>query len=253
MHWRIAVLAGLVALPATLAAQHDYRNLDHGRPVASEDAYPVEQGAFELMLPLASEWHDGATGVMLEPEVMWGFVRNGMVGLGGPIRLGDGGGLAGLRPFAFYNFNTELPALPALAMRIDATMPVGALGGEATTVTATAIATRSFGVWRAHVNAGVTVGNATDAPRDDAPSRWSAAIGVDRTFWRQGAVVIAEVQVSEGLDGGTAWRGGAGIRMQLTPLLVLDIGAARRLFAHGPDLMLTAGVTRAFSLAGGVE
>jgi len=44
------VLPGLVALTATeAAAQIDYRNLDDERPVAVEDAYPIERYAFELL------------------------------------------------------------------------------------------------------------------------------------------------------------------------------------------------------------
>lgn len=252
---RTPALALLVAaLPLTAAnAQHDYRNLDHGRPVVTEDAYPVEQRALEVMLPASYGRTAGAGDWMVEPELMWGAAPNGMLGLGAPIALGDGGGLVGLRPFAFYNFNTEMPALPALALRFDATLPIGALGGEGVLGGITAIATRSFGRIRMHLNAGATLGAAADAPLDDAPARWNVSLGVDHTLWRQSAVLVADVQFAESLGGGSAWLGGAGVRMQFSPSVVFDAGVARRLSAQGPDLFLTAGFTRSFALGGSHE
>ena len=48
---RTAALAvGLCSsFPARVWAQIDYRNLDDDRPVVTEDAYPVERYAFELL------------------------------------------------------------------------------------------------------------------------------------------------------------------------------------------------------------
>src|SRR5690606_32011202 len=103
-----------------------------------------EQGALELMFPWSYEREAGESGLMFEPEFMWGIFRNAMVGMGAPILLGEEGGLAGLRPFVFYNFNTE-GRFPAIALRLDGTTPVGALGGDEVSVSATLIATASFG------------------------------------------------------------------------------------------------------------
>jgi hypothetical protein len=48
--------AALGAFPAgQLAAQIDYRNLDEGRPLQTEDAYPIERHAFELVIPYEYE------------------------------------------------------------------------------------------------------------------------------------------------------------------------------------------------------
>lgn len=254
MMCRTAVLVALLAVPGLAAAQHDYRNLDHGRPISTEDAYPVERGALEVMFPWSHEREAGESGLMFEPEFMWGSFRNAMVGLGAPILLGDGGGLAGLRPFAFYNFNTETSSLPAVGLRLDVTVPVGALGGDGVLTSATALFTRSFGTTRLHLNTGATVGEAVDAPLEDAPSRWNASLAVDHTLWRWSMVVMADVQFAKPLMGSRKeWLGGAGIRMQVTPTVVFDIGAARRLAQDGPDLVVTAGLTRSFALTGGVE
>ena len=254
MRLRLLVLA--LAFPLAVSpAQHDYRNLDRDRPVATEDAYPVEQRALEFMAPVSVEREGGESATMFEPEVMFGAFANGMLGLGAPVVLGEGGGLAGLRPFLFYNFNTEMPGLPALALRADATTPVGALGGDGVLATLTAIATRSFGVTRLHVNAAATLGDAADAPLEDAPGRWSASLGVDHTVWRHSIALMADVGISEPLGGGDPEVvAGAGMRMQVTPTLVFDLGGARRLTRHGPDLVVTAGLTRSLGwFAGGVE
>src|SRR5919112_644746 len=50
-----AVLAGLHLITVLATAQTDYRNLDAGRPVVTEDAYPVERYAFELRAPYRFE------------------------------------------------------------------------------------------------------------------------------------------------------------------------------------------------------
>jgi hypothetical protein len=241
----------LATPPAALSGQHDYRNLDAGRPSITEDAYPVEQWALELMLPVHHERHAGKNESAIEPEVMWGLAANSMIGLGLPITLGEGGGLAGLRPFAFRNFNTEGPRLPAFALRVDASVPVGRLGGDGPTATVTALATRSFGVTRAHLNVGATVGSTANAPLADPPARWSAGVAVDWTLWRTSTLVVAEVHAARPLDEPSmTWLAGAGIRRQITPSMVVDVGIRRRLTERGPDLVLTAGFTRSFSVAG---
>lgn len=252
MSYRLAVLAGALCVPATASAQHDYRNLDHGRPVTTEDAYPVERHALEVMVPWSHERHDGHNAVMFEPEVMWGAFLNGMVGLGAPIRLGDGGGLAGLRPFVFYNFNTE-SSLPALAVRLDGSVPLGALGGDDPAVALAGIATLSRGTTRLHLNGSRRITGGGGGPLEDAPTEWSVSVGVDHTLWRRSMVLVTDVERAAWPGGETSWIVGAGVRMQATPTMVLDVGGHRRLSPHGPDLVLTAGLTRAFSLAGGVE
>ncbi len=251
---RHLALVGLLVVPTIAAAQHDYRNLDRGRPVITDDAYPVELGALEVMTPASFSRTDGSSDWMIEPEVMWGAFANGMVGLGAPIALVDGGGLAGLRPFAFYNFNTEMPTLPALALRLDGSVPIGSLGGDGIVGSITALVTRSFGTTRLHLNGSVGLGDVADAPLDDAPSAWSVSLGIDHTLWRQSAVLMADVQLAEPFGGGaSAVLGGAGVRLQMTPGMVFDVGLVRRLSREGPDLSIRTGFTHALALTGGVE
>lgn len=250
MKCRTAALVALLAIPGPAAAQHDYRNLDRGRPLSTEDAYPVEAGALEVMVPWSFEREAGESSVVFEPEVMWGIFRNAMVGLGAPIRLGDPGGLSGLRPFAFYNFRSE-GWFPAIAVRLDASIPVGALGGTREIGELGLILTKSFGTTRVHFNQTVSIGSA-NGPLVDHPVSEVVSVGVDHTLWRRSVVLLADIQWNNDLDA-TWWIAGVGARMQVTPTMVFDVGMQRRLSPAGPDLAITAGFTRAFAVTGGVE
>jgi hypothetical protein len=261
-----AVLAmGVVgAFPASrLAAQIDYRNLDEGRPVQTEDAYPVERHAFELVIPYEYENEQGQVRThLVAPELAYGIADNAMLGVALPFAALDGGagaetewGLGGPRLFALYNFNTESPTLPAVAVRADASFPIGDLGGDGTRVAFTAIATRSWGRTRAHLNAAVGLGadeGATGDPGVHAIPAWRASAGVDRTFLRRSLLVIGELSFREaGVESATEISLAAGARLQLTPTLVIDAGVERRLTSRaGADIGLTLGLSHAFAIAG---
>jgi hypothetical protein len=64
------------------AAQIDYRNLDDDRPVLTEDAYPVERYAFELLAPYRFEAEAGGDELhAMVPEIAYGLARNAQLGL----------------------------------------------------------------------------------------------------------------------------------------------------------------------------
>ena len=262
----LAVLA-TVAIGAftagPLAAQIDYRNLDEGRPVETEDAYPVERHAFELVVPYEYENERGPVrSHLLAPELAYGVADNAMLGLVLPFAALDGGvgaetewGFGGPRLFALYNLNTESPALPAVALRADASLPLGNLAGNETRVALTAIATRSWGRTRAHLNAALGIGADEEAGEDGAVHavpRWRASAAVDRTFLRRRLLLISELSLREATaDAATDISVAAGARLQLTPTLVIDAGIERRLTSRaGADVALTLGLTHAFAIAG---
>jgi hypothetical protein len=252
-----ALAAGLCAsclVPAW--AQIDYRNLDDDRPVVTEDAYPVERYAFELLAPYRYEAEpDGARLHTAVPEVAYGLARNAQVGLKLPLAAvdestGTDWGLAGLRVFGLYNFNTETRNLPALSLRADASFPVGSLAGEGGRFAIKAIATRSWGRTRAHLNASRGFGSEDALSVAEPLSRWSASLAIDRTFFRSSILLIGEVAVSQAVrNAPTALNASFGGRWQWTPTLVLDAGLARRLRSDiGPDIALTLGLSHAFAL-----
>ena len=244
--------------PRPVAAQIDYRNLDDHRPVGTEDAYPIERFAFELVVPY--QYENGPSGDHLHvvaPELSYGLFPNTQVGVELPLAVleEDGGtdwGFGGPRLFALYNFNTEGRILPALALRSGVALPIGDLGAEDAQVTIKGIATRSWGLTRLHVNASVTLGRDAGRPIVDAEPGWALSLAADRTFLRQSLLLVGEVRLlEEASEAPTEASAALGIRYQLTPTLVFDAGVRRRLSADaGPDLGLTFGLSHAFAVAG---
>jgi hypothetical protein len=238
------------------SAQIDYRNLDDDRPVVTEDAYPVERYAFELLGPYRFEAEAG--GIKhhtIVPEVAYGLARNTQVGLKLPFAALDAStgidwGLAGVQAFGFYNFNTESRWLPALSLRADASFPLGSLAGEGSRFAIKAIATRSWGRLRAHLNASRGFGSERALSRAEPLNRWNASLALDRTFFRSSILLIGEVATSQSTGGApTVVNASLGARWQWTPTLVLDAGVARRLRSDtGPDIALTIGLSHAFGV-----
>ena len=146
-----------------------------------EDAYPVEWRSFEFTLPYSfTRRSDGATVHTSVMELTWGAVRDAQVGVKVPLASMDDAvtngsvGVSGVRLFALYNFNTDAPALPALSLRGDVQLPAGSLGPGETRGSVTAIATRSFGRTRVHLNGAVGIGAAGQvAAAEHIPSWWA--------------------------------------------------------------------------------
>ena len=251
----LRTIFGLLALGAAcagpLVAQTDYRNLDDGRPVASEDAWPIEHRAFELLAPSTFARAAGRTESVVTPELSYGLIRNGMIGIKLPVLLGSGGGLAGPRVYAFYNFNAESPTLPGFALRADVAAPGGAAAGERATVALKAIATRSWGRFRTHLNLSHGFGSAADRPAVEAAPRWGASLAGDLISIRHSTLLLLEVRTTQHVAGSMLeWTTAAGVRHQLTPTLVLDGGVATTVGRTGGNqTSLTLGLSHTFAIA----
>ncbi len=246
------------AATAPAAAQIDYRNLDDERPVATEDAYPIERYAFELTAPYRYEAEpEGSKVHLVVPEIAYGLLPNAELGLEAPLAAVDVGsdtdwGLAGLQAFAFYNFNTESPVLPAFSLRGDLSLPVGSLAGDATRFTLKGIATRTWGRTRFHLNLARSFGSEDELAAAEPANRWAYSLAADRTLFRESVLLIGEVAATEALRGApTEVNASVGARFQWAPTLVLDAGISRRLRdGVGPDLALTLGLSHAFAFRG---
>lgn len=245
------------AIPVgSLTAQIDYRNLDRERPVATEDAYPVERHAFELLIPLRSERELAGDRLHLVPlEIEYGIFDNAEIGVGLPLAVVDPNesesdwGVAGLNVSGLYNFNTEGPVLPAFSLGADVSLPVGALAGDDPRFSLRALATRSWGLTRLHFNAVRSFGS-EDQPGVEFAPGWSYSLAADRTFFRKSLLLVGELLAQRSVRGApTEVNAGMGVRYQLSPTLVLDAGIARRLRSEaGPDYDLTVGLSHAFAL-----
>jgi hypothetical protein len=254
-----AVAVGLcLSFLGPASAQIDYRNLDDERPTATEDAYPIERYAFELVAPYRFESEAEGTELhIVVPEVAYGVFPNAEVGVEAPLAAVDFGpdtdwGLAGLQVFGLYNFNTEGPLLPALTLRGDVSFPVGSLAGEGTRLTLKGIATRTWGRTRFHLNIARTFGSEDELAAAEPASRWAYSLAADRTLFRQSLLLIGEVAAFQAVrDAPTEVNASLGVRYQWAPTLVLDAGVSRRLRDDiGPDFALTLGLSHAFALRG---
>lgn len=261
-----ACVAGVLAVlsPSALAAQIDYRNIDDDRPTLTEDAYPIERHAWEVLLPYRFERERGGAQVHLsEFELEYGAFMNGHVGvkalLAGVRSPAAGGlpadtdwGLGGLRAFALYNFFTEGPFLPAVSLRGDLGVPIGNLAGDAVRGAAKLILTRSWGRTRVHVNVARGFGDELEVSRVEPLPRWMWGGAVDHTLFRQSILLLGELYVLDALaDEPVEVNATIGARWQWTPTAVLDLGIGRRLRGSaGPDLALTAGLSYTFAVSG---
>lgn len=251
----LRITFGLLALGAAcampLAAQTDYRNLDDGRPVASEDAWPIEYRAFELLAPSTFTRVGGRTESVITPELGYGLFRNTMIGVKLPVLLNNGGGLAGPRAYAFYNFNAESPTLPGISVRADVALPGGNAAGARTTAAVKLIATRSWGVLRTHLNVTHGFGSVVDRPEVEAPPRWGASLAGDLISIRHSTLLLLEVRTAQYTAGGDLeWTTAAGVRHQLTPTLVLDGGVATTIGRTGGNATsVTLGLSHTFAIA----
>lgn len=242
----ILTLSACLALP--LRAQTDYRNLDDGRPVASEDAWPIEHRGLELLAPVGISRQSGLTTTLVTPELGWGVWRNAMIGIKLPLLLEGEGGLAGTRAYAFYNFNAETAGLPGFALRTDLALPGGAHAGEQVTVALKAIATRSWGKLRTHFNLAHGFGSTASLPTAETAPKWGASLAADLVSFRHSTLFLLEVRTAQAAaDDGFEWSTAAGVRRQVTPTLVLDAGIATTLgAADGNALSFTLGFSHAF-------
>ena len=252
-----AVLAATMLAPRAILAQIDYRNLDDDRPALIEDAYPIERFAFEFLAPWRYRREArGGSVHSFTPEIEYGLLRNAQLGLKLPIAGAANGdhrnwGVSGLRLFALYNFNTESRGLPAVSLRSDVALPLGSLAGDGTRVSVKGIATSSFGRNRLHLNAAYTFGRDRPQAAAEPANKWWAGAALDRTLFRQSVLLVGEVYALRAANSRPVEvNASLGLRYQLTPYMVGDVGVARRLRAEGPDYEVTLGFSHAFAIPG---
>jgi hypothetical protein len=259
------LVAVLGALPSCgrLEAQTDFFNLDDERPVAIEDALPVERYAFDLELAPARVERESSGGTVwsVAPELAYGILPATDVSLTLPLALrrgengaGDVSGVRGLELKLFHNFNVETTTLPALAVRGELNLPVGGLAHSSTLGTLKGILTRTVGgarrALRLHANAAYTVGDELARGEETEATRWQAGLAVDRTFVFKSFMIVGNVYANRPLvdDADTRWVAGAGLRYQLNPRMAFDVGVERRLSEEGPNWALTFGTANAFAI-----
>src|ERR1043166_246096 len=160
-------------------------------------------------------------------------------------------GLAGVRVFALANLTTERPSLPGLAFRLDASLPWGALAGSGAAAMVQALATRSFGRNRVHLNAGAALASPDRTGEAQASPRARASGALDRTLLRSSTLLLLAFTAEQETRGrGVEIAGAVGCRRQVTPTLVLDAGISYAVVRDSrPIAGITLGLSHAFGIA----
>ena len=277
LYWSAALVASVAVSAVPTAAQTDYYNTDRGRPVEIEDAYTTERNAFELKLaPARVEWASSggerSTSWELEPEIAYGLLPRTHLEIAVPIAFTSvspgirRNGVAGLELSLMHNLTAETRTVPALGLRADVLAPVGPLAPERTYATFTGMMTRTFRPMRVHLNGQITAGAAPKlvpspssrpAPPDygianaESLSRWLAGVAVDKTFPLQSLLLTAELLARGPLvetDDDVDLVAGAGLRVQASPTLALDLGLGRRVDSSAGPWYVTFGTAWSFGV-----
>lgn len=238
---RVAACAAtaLLAVSTTGRAQEDFRNADPDRPLRVEDAYPLKYREWELEIGTRPELSEGGPNrYAWLAELKTGIYYDLQVGVEVESLLRSGGGLEsrfGVEELALhllYNFNQETRTLPALGLRGDVLIPTGgALGREEFGYVLKGLATRSFGRFRLHGNAGYRFNNDERGPGEtdplDAGDVWFAGLAFDYPIGLFSRLLLGDVFVEVPANGGSARvTAEFGARLQIGNTWVLDLGIA---------------------------
>jgi hypothetical protein len=234
----VAIIALVTVLVSNALAQSDHNNIDSGRPLRFDDAYSIafRERALEFGLSLDT-FRRKAANYGFKAEYKVGFAKNQDIGItfdpsyDGSDRRFDAGNIE----IAYFNaFRREINNSPALAYRIELGLPTGR-GSQGIDAKLRGIATRALGQYdKLHLNLDVNV--ATDARSDErnlafgAIFGYTSPLGYPRKFDQ---TLVAELAVQQSRFRGQGYTGtlGIGLRRQLTPQTVFDIGVESDVFA----------------------
>jgi len=228
----IVLVLGIIAATVGVADAIDHTNLDEGRPVRLEDAYPIAHGeiAIESGAGFALLKHGPNRG-LFPIEILYGAAPNLQVGLGStlftdPHDTDDRPKSGDLRATALYNFNQETLTLPALAAKLGVTAPTG-VDAHGWGIELKGIVTKSIDRLSFHLNGGYEF--LTGSTRTERDGRYELALGASYPigapqFTR--ATLIVDFFADQPVTRGESTIVGTevGLRYQLTPSIVWDVG-----------------------------
>ena len=239
---RTVCLALLMGLPANAAYAIDHDNLDEGRPLRLEDAYPIARGewAIETGAALGAQRRSRARG-LFPFEVLYGLVSNVQVSLGttfatDPKRLEGQTKSGDLHFSALYNFNQETLSLPAFGIKMSVNAPTGT-ASSGVDVRIKGLVTRSFHRLGVHFNPAFEISSGTTAV--ERHSRYELTLGASYPLGAPKhtlTTILADVFTGQAPRRGEPQIAGAeiGVRQQWTPWTVLDAGIGTE-FAGPPN------------------
>ncbi len=222
----------LMGLPVNAAYAIDHDNLDEGRPLRLEDAYPIAQGewALETGAGLLAHRNSQARGQFVA-EILYGLAPNLQVSLGttfltDPKRIEEQTKSGDLQLSGLYNFNQETLNLPAFGVRMTVNVPSGT-ASSGVDFRIKGLVTKSMGRLSVHFNPAYEVFSGTTPFERDG--RYELALGAS---YPVGApkhtltTLLGDVFTEQAPRRGDPQIAGAeiGVRHQWTPWTVLDAG-----------------------------
>jgi len=234
----------------------DHNNLDEGRPLRLDDAYPIAYGELSAEAGTRFDLNRREPDRFSFPlELLYGAYWNLQLGLGSalathprsidePEKSGD------LHASGLYNFNQETLRLPAFATKLSVNFPTG-IRSQGVDTRLLGIVTRSFGPARAHVNVGYEfIGGAYGGERN---GRYEIVLGAQyplgypRHF---DTTILADVFTEQSVQSGQSNPTGleVGVRRQIAPLTVIDAGVGSELGgpAERTSFFATVGISIGF-------
>jgi hypothetical protein len=244
-----AIIAALLLSPISASAI-DHKNLDEGRPLRLEDAYAISTG--EIAVEAGAGFtlqRRGSDRGFFPVELVWGALPNFQIGVGAvlstdPHEIDERPKSGDLHFSALYNFNQETLSVPAFGAKLGLDVPTG-VDSRGVAVAVKGIVTKSFERLSIHFNAGYEF--FTDSRDDERDGQYSLVLGASYPvgapkFTR--ATLVADVFTEQSLHRGESNVVGTevGMRFQLTPRIVWDIGIGTE-FAGPADRSRFFGVT----------
>jgi outer membrane putative beta-barrel porin/alpha-amylase len=247
---RKLVASIVLALIPVSAFAIDHKNLDEGRPLRLDDAYAISTGeiAVEAGAGFTLQRRRSHRG-FFPIEVLYGAFPNFQIGLGtllstDPREVDERPKSGDVRFNALYNFNQETLGLPAFGVKLGLEAPTG-IDSRGFAVELKGIVTKSFERLSIHFNGGYEF--FTDSRREERDGQYSLVLGASYPvgapkFTR--ATLIADVFSEQSVHRGEPNVVGTelGLRYQLTPRIVWDVGVGTE-FAGPGDRSRLFGVT----------
>jgi hypothetical protein len=224
------LLSALLILCGTVAfAQTDHDNLDAGRPLRFEDAEPLAYRGLALELGLGANFSGDEEWFDLPIALVYGIALNQQLEVSISSLFGnvDNDGVDHIELAYMISFSREIRNSPAFAVKFGAEFPV-VDDDDDPTYTARAIWTKTARQYdRLHLN--LDVGFLPEAQSGEREVRFGAILGYTRPigyFTHFDTTAVAELGFEQGeLNGDRASVfGGLGIRRQINPRSVLDLG-----------------------------
>ncbi len=225
MYWG-ALVTLLLLSPAAFAIDHD--NIDSGRPLRFDDAESIGLRERSLELGFSPNWTRGSRfRAGLSAEYLFGFAPNSYYSVDFDANTANLGRV-GLG--YFRNIQRETIGSPGLAFRVDTYLPTGTDSESRRGVDfrLRGIMSRTIkGNERLHLNLdGVVRTSAGEGNRSFLPSAivgYTRPVGYPRRFDRTALAEVA-YRSDERTGTGGIVSVGAGMRQQVTPRSVLDLG-----------------------------